>query len=226
MNKINISVILPSVGRPCFVTCIKSLDKTCTKPRRVEILVKVDSAKVEQKYIPILNKSRFRYKIVVSRKPTGFKNNHKMLDMLCKIAKGKIFLLWSDDCVVQGDWYADLIKTRNMFPDNIYAVNTRYQASWSYCPAISREWFEALGSTCPIPAADGWIRDIAKRIGRHVRVSTMQAINQSDYKRYHHKKIPNPKGEIRRLRPSAIALLKQKIAEFKNADQDTNDRQC
>lgn len=164
----DISIIIPTKYN--IDATVASASKTCTTPQNVEFLIKVDNPTVGQKVNASLAGSSFDYRVIESD-ITGYHNIHHFVNTLSKISKGDLLWLLGDDVTIEyGDWYGCLTAMRNVFPDNIYAINTRFDHYWSPAPAISKEWVNVLGYISPIQIVDTWIRDISVAIGRYVQI--------------------------------------------------------
>jgi len=230
----DISITLPTLGNvEALEHCANGLTSTCSCPEKVEILFKVDTPKAKSTVESIFKDTPFDFRIL-HNSMSGFANSSKWTDDLCRMADSNLFMTYGDDILMTGDWYTEFVKTRSLFEDQIYAICTRNHY-WCYTPVITREWFQVLGTICPVLAIDTWVRDLARKLGRYVRVDpSVDSINCS-YKFGSHSHnpllrrdvcrelmllFPDPKYRVRTLWKPELQTENPELQKGQNAYSD------
>lgn len=157
---------MASKHKSSFALSIANLTETCSDKSKVEILVKIDIQSDIEYYEDILKKYHFKHEVIYSP-VTGYLNIGDFHNDLALRSKGEIIWMLTDDFFVKhGDWVAALHETRNVYPDNIYAVYVPFHApKWfSLAPALSREWVQCLGYFTYGFQADYWVAMIARDV--------------------------------------------------------------
>ncbi len=181
-----IAVIIMSDGdfEP-FQESIRNLSSTCSDHKKVEILVKIDIPSDVSKYEKFLRIFPFAKTRVFCDERSGYNNLGLFVNELAAATDASLLFPFGDDTRVQhGDWVSEMLSTRGMFKDNIYAIRT-FDYKYIACPVMSREWFNVMGYLSPkydlrdrktgeIVRAYGhidiWTRLIATKIHRWVRM--------------------------------------------------------
>ncbi len=179
----DISLIVPSVNFKLFTKLYKSLVDRCSNPKRVELLLKLDSTKNVQEFYNLADQSLFDFKILIYPQYHGRFSLHHFFNDLGAISSGSILWLLNDDATVVGgeDWYQALMRTRDVYRDNIYCVMVPFDKDEKGrgmipTPAISREWYNLFGYVTAFPNYDRWLCELSKRVGRQVVLSKDQII--------------------------------------------------
>ena len=172
---VSISLIIPTLDIGLFTKLYVSLINRCSNPNDVEMLLKVDDTRYIQEYHDLCVSSPFRYKILTYPSYNGRFSLHHFFNDLGAIASGDIIWTLNDDAEIVGgnDWYVALMKTRDIFSDNIYYVAIPYDNGKGTkqivpLPAISREWYILLRKVTEFPNYDRWLHEIAKGINRRL----------------------------------------------------------
>lgn len=186
---IRISIIVPARGKAPFINLfhnfLMSAIETCSNPDIVEMLIKIDSEDMYKPFYLMMLNSPFKFKILCYPKYNARLSVQYFDTDLSKIASGDLIWLCSDEIkITKGDWVKSLLKTREMYPDNIYAV--RFSSHRSYPAkattrgnpywAISKEWFNILGNWCEFPNSDRWIFILSRLICRQVLIHDVDII--------------------------------------------------
>jgi len=209
-----ISLIMYSRDRPeLFKQSVSSMVQSCSDVSQIEVICKfdyddpqlpayLDTAKWIHGYL------RVHVKTVISDRLDGYWSIHTYLNDLATLARGKILWILGDDILASGDWLNLLGKTRQVFQDCIYVINTpgvAVRKTKMIAPAVSREWIDAVGIVSSHPAADRLLYMVANQHGRLI----MDAQIMNEIIITH-----NPKNTISRL---PINLSKPAIKDNLNA---------
>lgn len=173
-DQIDISILLPTRARThTLVKSISSLIDNCETPSKIEWLFGFDdddvtsSAWCVENVIPLIEQSGGVYK-VLSYPPMGYENLHKYVNGLAKFAKGKWFVFWNDDAVMEhAGWDRVILETTDFC---IQAFDTHNKHPYSIFPIVPREWYDWLGHLSRHQLNDAyisqiaWMLDIMKRI--------------------------------------------------------------
>lgn len=147
----NISFIIPSKNPKLMKECYDNLSSTCSSPKEVEILVKVDSLEHKDLYKNILG-GGLKYKIIHTP-TTGYDNCHTMFEELVPHAESELLWGWGDDYVfAKGDWYKEAMDVRATVTKKVFSLkvpNIRQKRWFSLAPIISKDWFRCLGNFRP-----------------------------------------------------------------------------
>lgn len=154
-----------------FKGCLHSIIKTCSNIDKIEVIIKVDSIESKNKCNTLLKSSGVRYRIVYNNK-VGYKNVPIFFNQMIHESIGDILWGLGSDCRIDnGDWVKGFLNTRNIYEDNIYAINSRPNATLCLVPAISKEWYDTLGYFTPHGAlADILIHKLSRNCHRSIDV--------------------------------------------------------
>lgn len=179
-ENVDVSLMIPTINYCGFCALYQSLLPGCGDPSKVEMLLKVDDTKDLDKYINLVSSGGFRYKILLYPKYNGRCSLHLFFNDLGHISSGKLVWFLNDDATVKGNWFEVFRKSRNSFPDNIYAMvipsdNGKGTKQITPLPAITREWILSLGTT-KFPNYDRWVHEMSCGIKRRVVISEKDLI--------------------------------------------------
>ena len=180
-HDVDISLLIPTLDIMGFQNLYNSLMKYCSKPKRVELLLKIDNIDNIKEYYNICKQSQCKYKIILYPKFNGRCSLHYFFNDLAYISSGRMVWFLNDDATVKGDWYKVLMSTRNAFKDNVYCViipldNGKGTKQIVPLPALSREWVKKFGDVTKFPNFDRWVNEISRGLKRRVIISEKDLI--------------------------------------------------
>lgn len=178
---VDISILLTSRDRPVLLgRYLERLEKTCSRPDRIELLIKLDSDDSHlnryMSLVDLIGQRGIRHRILVYPPFHGYWSGFMFLNDLAKLASGKMMWLQADDLRISGgDWFAEFMNTRDKyFKDNIYIIGVstdthgRSGIRGNHAPCLTREWYEVLGYISPSPQVDSWLHHLARRLRREI----------------------------------------------------------
>ena len=176
-QKVEVSILLVSKRGPIyFQQLIDSLKKTCSNPKKVEILCKLDTEDCvwEEQYINIAKVSGFICKVFISPQGRGYFDSHIFVNMLADLVVGEnIWIVGDRTKVIYGDWLSVFKKYRNKYSDNIYLLHIINSSTPRSLPApiLSKEWIKFFGNISPIVPVDSYLFSLAVKIGRKIMIN-------------------------------------------------------
>lgn len=156
-----ISILLPTRKRP--EQCIQSIESLYTKAhdkKSFEILLAFDNDDTESKEIILdyCKKNEIDHSFI-SIDRVGYENLEVYFNNLCKIAKGEMYWLWSDDVLMKTDNWDQYIKTYG----NEYVLDFPNNHNPFMLPMVPSKYVKALGHFSGQAHCDTWIEIVFKR---------------------------------------------------------------
>jgi len=210
-----ISVMVPVA--PGHVSLYKkaarSLLNSCSDMSRVEFLVKVDTVKDKKECELFLSSTGVSFKVIYN-KLSGYSMIEKYCQQMAAQASGDIFWGFGDDTTVTGDWVKVFLKTRNVYNDNIYVINSRPWAHICFVPAMSREWYNSLGYFAPLCCpVDTWLRDLSRKVNRSIGVSGVDVYRGGKCRKRGKRELRKIKTRMARSLQGASLTLKKSMSK-------------
>jgi hypothetical protein len=184
-----ISVILCTRKRTWSLNrFLKSIENTCSDTRNLEIVLGIDTDDSETaNFIMEYGKaSKLKLVPVVDDRGQGYADMHNRVTKLCKLSRGKILLFPADDYeFISRDWdkrmlsFYDTTYKDNIFWLRIEDVVWRWHR-WSWCLAITREWFNITGHLGTCCRQDGELNLVARHVGRTIDVTDIRIIHHEN----------------------------------------------
>lgn len=173
---VSLLISVPAGRLGSFKNTVKSFVDTCSNPRVVELIVKIDAEDGSFMFgecLSVLSKIPMRYKVVCYPRFGGYDSVYYFYDHLAQLADGHT--IWATDVpIIKGDWLSLFSNARGIFDDNIYTINVvGNKISMNGLPAISVEWFRFFGCYLPIHSGDRFVRSLGHRIGRNIDDQTI-----------------------------------------------------
>lgn len=165
-----ISVLLPTRGRPDKLKrSVQSLLDTCSSTEAIEIIVGIDEDDEPTKSLS------FDYPVRASVEPREDTLGQK-IDRLFKLAKGDIFIFWTDDMWMETQGWDSIARSaEKLFPDGIMFgyMDEPMHVGFASNPIVNRKFTELAGympTVFPFWWIDTWLDEIAEMIGRKVMI--------------------------------------------------------
>lgn len=162
-----ISILLPTRKRVAMVEkSLTSLLDCARDTTQMELLIAYDDDDEEshiyftgdawQKFI-----SRWAVTVKIFRVPRwGYRELHKYINMLAAASCGKWIFFWSDDPLMETNYWDDHVKSNEDFVGLLHIEASNAPMNCSILPLFHRRWIELFGCVSPINHADSWISDI------------------------------------------------------------------
>jgi len=161
---VNISVLLPSRGRPGpLAESIASLDGNADDPGQVQILIAADpddeptwSFPARQPSVTWIAPGRY-----------GYVRLHEYVNQIARMASGDWLMLWNDDArMLTPGW--DTIITGS--PPGVLWSAANHDGHCNLFPAWPRSWTDAIGHVSLCWNCDTWMQEIGAAVGRQWQV--------------------------------------------------------
>jgi hypothetical protein len=154
LNKPIISILVPTRKRTAHLRhLLTSIEQTCVDLDHIEVLLRIDNDDVESASFVENDLPKYRYdtKAVAGDRYRGYVDLARMLDELLAVSQGQIFLFLIDDAamITQG-WDTIFRQAYDRLPGSKICSfrirhNQKGNPDWPIFPAITREWYTALG---------------------------------------------------------------------------------
>lgn len=154
MKDIDISILIPARHSTSkFEKTISSLVKTCSRPERIEILVRIDSDDYDGRYLDALKSSGVKFKLICGDRFGGYKTIHLLSQELASLCTGRLIWHYGDDIYMHDcDWFNRIVDTQRIFNDDIYIIYVKRDRKnwWSMeMPIFTRRLNNLFGRVLP-----------------------------------------------------------------------------
>lgn len=165
MTKIDISVLLPTRGRPgALEHCLTSLINKSKTASRIEVLMAFDNddhdhiAYFEDVIVPWLQQSGVSYAAFKFPR-LGYLRLNEYLNELAKHSRGDWLFFWNDDAdMVTAGW--DLEITNYTGQLRLLRATTNHDHPYAIFPIVPKEWVQITGHLSPHQINDAWVSQI------------------------------------------------------------------
>ena len=159
---ISISMLLATRGRTqALDRSVRSMFDLAQDPQHLEIFLAFDRddsiglAHWNDHLRPWLDQQGHQY-TAMQFEPMGYIRLHHYNNAMAKHAKGKWFVIWNDDAIMETqNWDAKIMEHDHEF--KLLAFHTHQDHPYSIFPILPRKWYELLGYISPHPTQDGWL---------------------------------------------------------------------
>lgn len=165
-EKIDISVLLPTRGRPgALENCLSSLIKRTRNPGSVEIMLAFDNddtdhmAHFEDVVAPYLDSSGVKYTAFKFQR-LGYLRLNEYLNELARHSAGDWLFFWNDDATMVTTFWDDVIK-KYTGQLRLLRATTNHDHPYAIFPIVPMEWVKITGHLSPHQINDAWVSQIA-----------------------------------------------------------------
>ncbi len=164
-QKIDISVLLPTRGRPgALENCLASLIKRTRNPQGMEILLAFDDDDkdhmdyFEDVIVPYLKTTGVAYSAFKFAR-LGYIRLNEYLNLLAKHSQGQWLLFWNDDAEMVTAFWDDVIARYNG-QLRLLRATTNHEHPYAIFPIVPKQWVEITGHLSPHQINDAWVSQI------------------------------------------------------------------
>ena len=186
-----ISVLVVTRKRiKCLRAFFDSIQETCNSIKNLEVLVRIDDDDIETvQFVENYRRdSELLIRTVIGKRGKGYADMDKMVDELCQISTGDILFLLNDDAqFITKNWDEKMLNSyNNIYSDNIFYIRTAHNQEENpdnpLFPAITRDWYDALGGFCSCLETDTGLYFLNKLVKREVFIKDIKVNhNHPDY---------------------------------------------
>lgn len=162
-----ISILLPTRKRVDMVEAsLASLLGRARNPEHMEVLIAYDDDDQQShEYFTGAGWENFISQWPVQHKifcvpRWGYRALHKYINMLAQASRGQWIFFWSDDPLMETDYWDDHVHANKDFVGLLHIVASNAPMNCSILPLFHRQWIELFGCVSPINHADSWMSDI------------------------------------------------------------------
>lgn len=164
-EKIDISVLLPTRGRPgALENCLTSLINRAKTANRIEILLAFDNddhdhiAYFEDMIVPWLRQSGVTYTAYKFPR-LGYVRLNEYLNELARHSRGDWLFFWNDDAdMVTAHWDTVIVGYTGQL--RLLRATTNHGHPYAIFPIVPAEWVEITGHLSPHQINDAWVSQI------------------------------------------------------------------
>ena len=165
-TKIDISVLLPTRGRPgALEHCLTSLLNKARNPHTVEVLLAFDRDDTdhmtyfEDVIVPWLRTTGVTYTALKFQR-LGYIRLNEYLNELARHSQGDWLFFWNDDAnMVTVGW--DQIIAGHTGQLRLLRATTNHEHPYAIFPIVPRQWVDITGHLSPHQINDAWVSQIA-----------------------------------------------------------------
>lgn len=190
-EKIDISVLLPTRGRPgALENCLTSLINRTKNASRIEVLLAFDNddhdhiAHFEDVIVPWLRQSGVRYTAYKFPR-LGYIRLNEYLNELARYSRGDWVFFWNDDAdMVTAHWDDVIVQYTGRC--RLLRATTNHEHPYAIFPIVPMEWVKITGHLSPHQINDAWVSqigfmlDIVETIPVHIHHARFDLTGQNN----------------------------------------------
>jgi hypothetical protein len=165
-NSIDISILLPTRGRPKpLEQCLRTLLDLAKDPSRIEVMLAFDNDDTENiaHFVnviqPYLDDLGVEYSAIQFER-LGYMRLNEYLNELAQHSQGSWLFFWNDDAVMKTqDW--DQVIRDNAQEFYLLRAETNHEHPYAIFPILPKKWVEITGHLSPHQINDAWTSQVA-----------------------------------------------------------------
>lgn len=178
-----ISVLFPTRNRPELACeAIYSLVSTCTNPKNLEFIFKIDSDDIVT--LPILLRycESMSYKIIISPRGNGYKDMHHWVNDMSAISSGDWLMIFNDDARMTSKGWDSIVENTDPYYIPGFggsyeiclfiAISAKRLGAWEF-PILRREVYKLLGHYSLSPHNDNWIYSVMNKVNAAISLNNV-----------------------------------------------------
>lgn len=167
MSSLLVSILMPTRGRVDLARrSTESLLNNCADASHVEIVVAYDNDDTDSAQFftsPRWNDlitSHGAHSQVIRCEPWGYQGLHRYYTTMARQAKGKWFMIWNDDAVMQSQYWDKQVEQNQDWVGLLHMYTANFKPSLTLFPLIPRLWLDLFGEISLHQLNDSWIQDV------------------------------------------------------------------
>lgn len=189
-NRIDISVLLPTRGRPqALAQCLTTLIEKSHCPNNIEILLAFDHDDHEHRDYFQTHTAKWLEKIGVEYlalkfQRLGYLRLNEYLNELVNHSRGSWLFFWNDDAAMTTPNWDDVIKSYTGRL-RVLRATTNHEHPYAIFPIVPKQWVDITGHLSPHQINDAWISqigfmlDIVETVPIHIEHSRYDLTGQN-----------------------------------------------